>query len=220
VIAGSRRDRRPAAASKVALVAAVAAAAALLAACGPAPRPSPSLSASLPAPSPSLTATGSPTTGSPSSSAATLVAIDPSLLELLPADVAGHLFEPSAEAAAESASDPALAATSDGIAVAIAADPATSSFVVASVARLKPGVYDEGFFRDWRDSFDEAVCAQAGGVSGNAQAEIDGRTVYIGTCAGGSHTYHAHLEGANAILSVNAIGDARLGEELMKTLPD
>lgn len=217
MIAGSRRGRRPAAAWKVALVATVAVAASLVAACGPGPTPSPSSAASLRA---SATATASATTGSPSSSVAALVAIDPSLLELLPGDVAGHPFEASAEAAAESASDPALAATTDAIAVAIAADPATSSFVVASVARLKPGIFDEGFFRDWRDSFDEAVCAQAGGVSGNAQAEIDGRTVYIGTCAGGSHTYHARLEGANAILSVNAVGDARLGEELMKTLPD
>ena len=217
MIGGSLCGRRPAAVSKVALVVAAAVAAALVAACGPSPTPSPSLSASPPAPS--SIATGSPTTGLPASSAA-LIAIDPSLLQLLPRDVAGHPFEASAEAAAESASDPSLAATTDAIAVAIAADPATSSFVVASVARLKPGVFDEGFFRDWRDSFDEAVCAQAGGVSGNAQAEIDGRTVYIGTCAGGSHTYHARLEGANAILSVNAIGDARLGEELMKTLPD
>jgi hypothetical protein len=141
------------------------------------------------------------------------------LLDLLPAAVDGHAIEESAEAAAESATDAALAAQAESIAVGVAADPATDTFVVASVVKLRPGVFDEEFYRDWRDSFDEGVCAQAGGVVGNAEATIDGRTVYIGTCAGGVHTYHVHLEDPDAIVSVNAVGDATLGQELMENLP-
>jgi hypothetical protein len=173
--------------------------------------PSPSgITSSPPPPSPSPAATTAPST---------LVAVDASLLDLLPDSVADHPLEGSPEAAAESAADPVLAESAESIAVGIAADPATGSFAVASVVQLRAGVYDDEFFRDWRDSFDEGVCAQAGGVSGNAEAEMDGRTVYIGSCAGGVHTYHAYLEGRDAIVSVNSVGEARLGEELMKTLP-
>ena len=188
----------------------------------------PLLAACAPAPSPSQPGTSGPsaaviTTQRPASVTAppsTLIAVDPSLLDLLPDAVAGHPLEGSPEAAAESAGDATLAANAESLAVAIAADQPTGSFVVASVVRLRPGVYSEEFFRDWRDSFDEGVCAQAGGVSGNAQSEIDGRTVYIGTCAGGVHTYHVYLEGSDAILSVNSVGEVRLGEDLMENLPD
>jgi hypothetical protein len=106
------------------------------------------------------------------------------------------------------------------MAVGLVVDPATESFAVASVVKLKPGVYDDEFHRDWRDSFDEGVCAEAGGVEGNAEAQIDGETVYIGTCTGGVHTYHVYLEESDALVSVNAVGEARLGEELMETLPE
>jgi hypothetical protein len=86
--------------------------------------------------------------------------------------------------------------------------------------KLKPGVFSDAFIRDWRDSIDQGVCGQAGGVSGNAQATMDGRTVYIGTCEGGVHTYHVHLDGPDVIISANSVGDGRLGEQLMDSLPD
>lgn len=141
------------------------------------------------------------------------------LLGLLPAAVDGHPIEPSQDAAAESATDAALADHAQSIAVGVSVDPATDTFVVASVVKLKPGVFDDAFYRDWRDSFDEGVCGQAGGVIGNAEAEIDDRTVYIGTCAGGVHTYHVHLENPDAIVSLNVVGDATSGQELMENLP-
>jgi hypothetical protein len=215
------RARRPGRGSTAApaAVAVAVAIAALLATCATAPAPTGSAASASAVP-----ASPGRSSAAPSSSSAappsTLVAIDDELLGLLPEAVAGHTLDVSREAAAESASDPTLATTADRIAVAIAVDPTTQSFVVASVVKLKPGVFGDEFFRDWRDSFDEGVCAQAGGVSGNAQATMDGRTVYIGTCAGGAHTYHVHLEGPDAIVSLNAVGDARLGEQLMDSLPD
>jgi hypothetical protein len=187
----------------------------LLVACAPAPSPSQPAASS-----PSAAVVATPPAASVTAPPSTLIAVDPSLLDLLPDAVAGHPLEGSPEAAAESAGDATLAANAESLAVAIAADQPTGSFVVASVVQLRPGVYDEEFFRDWRDSFDEGVCAQAGGVSGNAQSEIDGRTVYIGTCAGGVHTYHVYLEAPDAIVSVNSVGEARLGEALMENLPD
>jgi hypothetical protein len=208
LIAGpTRTPRRLRAAAAVALLP-------LLAACAPAQNPSQPATSS---PSGSVVASLPP--ASAAAPPSTLIAVDPALLDLLPDAVAGHPLEGSPEAAAESAGDATLAANAESLAVGIAADQPTGSFVVASVVQLRPGVYDEEFFRDWRDSFDEGVCAQAGGVSGNAQSEVDGRTVYIGTCAGGVHTYHVYLEGPDAIVSVNSVGEARLGEDLIENLP-
>lgn len=209
MIPGPLRGRRGAIASTALALVAVAA-------CGPGPaatvRPTPA------GPSPTgLTPSVPPASVTPGPS--TTVAIDPTLLDLLPDAVAGHPLEDSPEAAAESVGDPILARSAESIAVAIAADPPTGSFAVASVVKLMPGVYDDEFFRDWRDSFDEGVCEQAGGVAGNAEAEMGGRTVYIGTCAGGVHTYHAYLDDRDVIVSVNSVGEARLGEELMQDLP-
>ena len=48
---------------------------------------------------------------------------------------------------------------------------------------------------------------------------MDGRTVYIGTCEGGVHAYHVHLEGPDVIVSVNAVGDGRMGEQLRTPCP-
>jgi hypothetical protein len=216
VIRGRSHGRRGAAPSLARALLACAVAVASAAACGPGP----SVTAQ-PTIGPTPTASASEVLQSTSTAPApsTGVAVDPSLLDLLPDAVAGHPLEESPEAAAESTGDALLARSAESIAVGIAADPATSSFAVASVVKLKPGVYDEEFFRDWRDSFDAGVCAQAGGVSGNAESEMAGRTVYIGTCAGGVHTYHVYLEGRDVIVSVNSVGEARLGEELMKDLP-
>jgi hypothetical protein len=216
VTSGSPVGRRGAAPSVIVFLVAI------VAACSPAPTPTPtpepSIAASpfFPDASPGATAP----IDSPSPAASTLVAVDASLLDLLPDAIDGHPLEAAPEAAAESASDPTLARHAQSLAVAIAADPAADNFVVASVVKLKPGSFDDAFFRDWRDSFDEGVCGQAGGVSGNAEAQIDGRTVYIGTCAGGVHTYHVHLDGPDAIVSLNVVGDPIQGQHLMETLPD
>ena len=193
----------------------------VVAACQP---PTPPGTATPPASQPPPASSVAAPSGSAGSSvvpgSAGSVAIDMGLLSLLPASVDGHPIEESPEAAAESATDAALAEHAQSIAVGVSVDPATDTFVVASVVKLKPGVFDDEFYRDWRDSFDEGVCGQAGGVVGNAEAQIDGRTVYIGTCAGGVHTYHVHLEEPDAIVSLNVVGDATVGQELLENLPD
>jgi hypothetical protein len=222
VIAGSRPGRLRAAAPL--LVAAFVAVAFVAVACSPDLTTTPSAPASPKPATPPAASAGSPSTraspGASSAAASSLIAIDPSLLKLLPAQVGGIPLVGSPEAAADPASDPSLAAHAQSIAVALAVDQASGDLVVASVVKLKPGVFSDEFFRDWRDSFDEGVCGQAGGVVGNAQATIDGRTVYIGTCEGGVHTYHVHLEGPDVIISLNAVGEGRMGEQLMESLPD
>jgi len=185
----------------------------LLAACTPSASPS---STQLPTPSPSSSPAGSPT--APPSNAQGVV-IDSSLLGVLPAEVDGLALAESPEAEAQGLSDPELGEVADAIAAAFALDPATNDYVYAAVIHLKPRVMGDERFRDWRDSFDEGACSQAGGVAGHAETEIDGRTVYIGTCAGGVRTYHVWLAEQNLIVSASAVGEERrLGEKLVENL--
>jgi hypothetical protein len=204
-------------------IAVLAGATALAAACGPAPASVrvpvatiPQLATSTPAPGASGPAVASATpepTGPPA------IVVDPSLLELLPADIAGVRLQPDTDTAAEIATDPALAAALQSIAVAAAFGPQATDtltdYAVATVVRLRPGVFDDGWFRDWRDSFDEGVCAQAGGVTGHAEATMDGRPVFIGTCAGDVHTWHVYLPREGVVVSTQGIGDGRFGERII-----
>ena len=185
----------------------------LVAACTPSASPS---STPLPTPSPSASPAGSPT-ARPSNAQG--VVIDSSLLGVLPSDVDGLPLAESPEAEAQGLTDPELGEVADAIAAAFALDPETNDYVYAAVIHLKPRVMGDERFRDWRDSFDEGACSQAGGVAGHAETEIDGRTVYIGTCAGGVRTYHVWLAEQNLIVSASAVGEERrLGEKLVENL--
>ncbi len=177
-----------------------------------------------PTSSPTLAATPGPS-GShspvPTAVASSDVVVDPSLLDHLPAEVGGIPLVDDPDTAGNIASDPDVAANAAAIAVAFAIGPGASDeddVAVVSVVRLRSGVFDDAFFRDWRDSYDAAACEAAGGVAGNAQAEVDGRTIHIGTCAAGAHTYHAYLADAGVLVSVTAVGDLRLGEQIMADL--
>ncbi len=153
--------------------------------------------------------------GSPGSSAPA-VPIDPALLEVLPPTVAGLPITPSSDPAG--ADDPGLIDTVDRMAQAIVVDPATDGFAFISVIAPQPGVFDEAFYRSWRDTFDDGACSQAGGVGGHAEAQIGGRTTYIGHCTGGVTTYHVRLEDRDLIVSVSSLGETRLGEQVLAAL--
>jgi hypothetical protein len=200
------------------------AAALVVVACGSSPAGTAAPQASLPVASAPVTPAPTPAstlgpTDPPGSSAAPAspgsgVVEDLSLLSLVPADVAGVPVRPETVAYAEAASDPAFAANVEAAAFFIAVD--ASDLASGVVAQLRPGVFSEGFFRDWRDSYDEGACAQAGGVAGNAEAELGGRTVYIASCAGGLLAYHAYVEDRGVIVSLISVGERRFGEQLMK----
>jgi hypothetical protein len=157
--------------------------------------------------------------GATVSPAAGSVAVDPSLLDVLPEDVDGVAIEPEPASAESISRDPALAGDVEAIAIGLAVDAESqgANLAIASVVRLRPGVFNDGFFRNWRDSYDEAACAQAGGVVGNAEAEIDGRPVFIGSCTGGAHTYHV-VARVDVLVSVTAVGEKRLGERIVEDL--
>ena len=168
---------------------------------------------------PSLgTTSAPPATAEPSAG----VAVDPSLLAVLPDTVGGIPLQADAASAAEIAGEPAIAPFVRSLALAAAFGPAASGsigdYVVVTVARVKPGLFGDLFFQTWRDTFDAAVCQQAGGVQGNAEATIGGRQTFIGTCAGGIHTYHVHLPDQDLIVSMQGGGPGRFGEHVVEGL--
>jgi hypothetical protein len=184
----------------------------VLSACIP-PRPSP------PPPPPTPTPTA---TLAPSASATSAVTVDPSLLDLVPDSVAGVPVQEDEATAAEIAGEASIAPFVSALAVASAFGPPPTDtlpdYVVVTVARLKPGLFGDIFFRGWRDTFDAAVCEQAGGVDGHAEARIGGRQTFIGTCAGGVHTYHVYMPDQDVIVSLQGAGDGRFGERVVEGL--
>jgi hypothetical protein len=188
----------------------------IAAACIP-PRPSrsPSTPPTTAVPTASVAASRSPTAG---------VTVDPTLLDVLPDEVAGRPLDPDTASAATIADDGSIAPFVSAIALATAFGPVATdvpaSYVVVTVAQLRPGVFGEVFFRGWRDTFDAAVCEQAGGVDGHAETELGGRLTYIGTCAGGVHTYHVYLPARDVIVSSQSAGPASFGEQVMSEITD
>jgi hypothetical protein len=142
--------------------------------------------------------------------------LDETLLSILPADVDGVPVAQEPDSFAQAAADPDFATNVGSAAFAIVVDG--SDLASGVVARLRPGRYSDGLFRDWRDTYDAGACAQAGGVAGNAQADLGGRTVYIATCGGGLRTYHVYVPERDVIVSLFSLGDRKFGELLMGSL--
>ena len=188
----------------------------------PIPAASATAVASDPTASVGPTSASSPSSSTGLASPTSAVVVDPGLLGHLPSTLDAVVLTPDPVTAAEVGTDPGLAASVDGVAVATAFGPTSSDaatdYAVATVVHLRPGVFSDDWFRDWRDSFDAGVCAQAGAVSGHAEANIGGHQAFIGTCAGGVHTWHVHLEGPDVIVSIQGAGPGRFGERLVDGL--
>jgi hypothetical protein len=169
---------------------------------------------------PASTSAASPPSPSSSGSAAGSgsVPIDSSLLAILPTAIDGLPLTEDPATEAHDAADPTHAADLDGLAVAILVDPATSNLAVASVVRLRPGVFSGDYFRSWRDSFNTGACSQAGGVAGAAESTIGGHPAFIGHCNGGLLTHHVYLPDRDVIVSISSIGEKRLGERIVEGL--
>ncbi|HEX7471722.1 MAG TPA: hypothetical protein VF323_01465 [Candidatus Limnocylindrales bacterium] len=172
-------------------------------------------------------ATGTPEPFESASTSATaagtsLVAIDRSLLAVLPASVKGIPLVANAEGEAHDLTDPALSGEASALAAALAIDVGTGDFAYASVVRLRPGVFSDAYFKSWRETFDVGACSQAGGVAGSsAEATIAGHQTFIGHCVGGILTYHVHLGDVllgDLIVSISAQGTQRLGQLVVEGL--
>jgi hypothetical protein len=160
------------------------------------------------------------TAASPSAAATEHSLIDASLLDHLPAAVDGLPIQRSPASDAIILSDPTVLAYADTAVTGLAVDPAAGEFVHATLVRLRPGVFGDSFFRDWRDTFDGAVCSQAGGVRGHAEATIGGHQTFIDTCQEGVRTYHVWLARSGLLVSISSVGKRLLGEKLVAGLVD
>jgi hypothetical protein len=173
-----------------------------------------------PSPTPAPTAPPAPT----ASPTAAGVVVDPTLLDLLPSDIDGVTLTADPDTASAIAAEGSIAPFVSAIALASAFGPLATDtpgdYVVVTVARLRPGTFSDLFYRGWRDTFDAAVCEQAGGVDGHAEAEIGGHQTFIGTCSGGVHTYHVHLPTQDAIVSMQGLGEGRYAEHVIAGLTE
>jgi hypothetical protein len=147
------------------------------------------------------------------------VAVDASLLDVLPTSAADVERRDDPETAADIAASDGLAADIDAVAVALYI--ADDDYAVATVVRPQEGVVDDAWFRDWRDTFDAGVCEQAGGVeTGRSEIKIDERTVHRSTCVGGVVIHHVYVPGAERLISIQGAGSADLGRSILDDLTE
>jgi len=199
----------------------------IVAGCGAGPGPSPSVPVVASAGGPPSELVPSPSTSAAPSgdlpaSSGLVVEVDRGLLDVIPDVGDGLELAFDAETTRQVAADPALAKDAVGLAIALyrvpgAADPA-SDLAVISIIRLRDPSIGEEAYRAWRDTYDAAACAVAGGVAGHAESTINGRVVYIGSCSGGVLTYHVRIRQGAIIVSVTSVGPMRLGEQAMKAI--
>lgn len=146
--------------------------------------------------------------------------VDPSLLRILPAGVAGIAMQPSPQSAASMASDASLARSASALAVGVVAAAGGSrgdDLAVSSVIRLRPGVYTDTFYQHWMEAYDVAACDVAGGIASHVQQLIGSHTVEVTVCSQGARTYHTHLAG-DILVSITAVGDRKFGDLVMAGL--
>ena len=163
-----------------------------------------------------------PTLGPPPSpsppDAASPVTLDPTVLAFLPDSVNGIPVTESIDEATQALDDPSLPRIATSMDAGVAVDAGSGNLVYAWVLRLRPDKFTDDIYRQWRDSYDEGACSGAGGVTGNAEATIDDRTVYITSCVQGLRAYHVWLKEQAILISASAIGDGKFGELLMDNL--
>jgi len=201
------------------IVAVAALAIVAFAGCAPVAPASPTLAIPTPTPSP---VASTPSTPSPSPASVTASGhVDPTLLDVLPREIDGQPLRPDDESAAAIEN---LPTDVEALAIGLYIRPGSSTaddFAIVNVARLRPGVFAEGWFRSWRDTYDRGACEVAGGVApGSTEAEIGGHATHIESCQGGVHLYHVHLADPDRVVSITAAGEGRFGEHVVAGLTE
>jgi hypothetical protein len=146
------------------------------------------------------------------------VAVDPGLLDILPPTIDGLAVTPAQDAAEIVVEDQSLADWIGSVAYAVVLEPDTGETAIVAVVGVRDGEFGELAFRGYRDTFDPAACERAGGMAGNAQAEVGGRTTYIATCTEGVVIYHLHLTDPDRVVSVTSVGDGSLGRRVVEAI--
>jgi hypothetical protein len=166
-----------------------------------------------PAPSASSASSG------PSGSASTGSSIesDPGLFAFIGGTAGALNFQYDPETTAQVAADPGLGGNVSGLAIGLYTIPGqqpVADFAIVSVLHLRDPSVGADWFRAYRDTYDAAACARAGGVDRHSETTIGTNDVFIGACAGGAFTYHIRVEARAIVVSITAVGPARLGERI------
>lgn len=169
----------------------------------------------------SLPAAGSPAAGSTPASAspgsASLTEADPGLFAIMGGVGSGLAFEYDAATTATVAADPGLSRDAVGLAIGlytVAGQQPVTDFAIVSVVHLRDPSVDDEWYRSYRDSYDQSACAQAGGVARHAEAVFGGHPAFITGCQGGALIYHLRVRSGSIVVSITAVGPARLGDRL------
>jgi hypothetical protein len=121
---------------------------------------------------------------------------------------------------AEAIRDPSFVANVDRAVFAVVVDG--NDVASGVVAHLRAGSLSDKLFEDWRATFDEGACAQAGGVLAHAATTSAGRTIYVTTCGGGPdvnlRVYHAYVASKGVVVSLFSYGTRLFGEQLIAGL--
>jgi hypothetical protein len=157
-------------------------------------------------PSPAAPETFGPSPSPTPPDETTPVVLDSTLLAYLPATVADIPVTESVDEATQALNNPVLSTIATAMDLGVAVDMSSGNLVSAWVVRVRTDKFTDAIYRQWRDSYDEGACADAGGVVGRADATIDDRTVYITSCAAGPRAYHVWLDQAGILISASAIG--------------
>jgi hypothetical protein len=181
------------------------------------PTPPASVATSPPATVAASTSSAAPATARPSGGA---VPVDPALLAHVPGQVDGLDVQPSPDSDAIATSDAIVVGNAEAVVTALVIDAPGGQFAHVTLVRLRHGVFDDAFFRRWRDAFDASVCNPMGGVAGHAEATLGGRRTFIGSCQAAVRTYHVWLPSSGVIVSVTSVGERRLGEKVVTALTD
>ena len=168
------------------------------------------------APDATTSATAAPATQEPAASVPGVglkATEDPALLGILPETVDGVAVEQESQAFADATADGDFNKHIERAVFGIAVKG--SDLVAAVVAKPYSGTYSDAFFKDWRETYDDGACAQAGGVAGSSEADLGTRKVYPTACNGGLQTYHVWLPMRAVIVSAFSVGDKDYGERLL-----
>lgn len=145
------------------------------------------------------------------------LAIDPSLVRLLPATVGGAAVTESAELEAAAMGDAELPSHVSSYAAATVGSLGDPDWAQVQFLTLKPDA-GKAFYAAWRDQVDAAGCSQASGVASRVQREIGGWPVDVTTCVGGAMLYQLELQDQGILVSVAALGPKKLGEQAVAAL--
>ncbi len=141
------------------------------------------------------------------------VALDPTLMAILPSSVGGAPVNQEPESFGEAVKDPSFVASIDRAVFPIAVSGGDLASGV--IAHVRPGVYSGKMFADWRSSYDQGACAASSGVAAHAEQTLAGRTTYVTSCGGGLRVYHTYLASQGVIVSLFSTGLQDFGAQLM-----